>query len=201
MQGPGKDFYAVWIDRLPRGQRALVTARSKDLLHSFEPARVITTGERGQPAFFDAAVLSDGSVAASWLARAPAGESLPGTSNLIVRVGDGPGGDFLAPVVVARDVCPCCRPALVAGEDGSLNLAWRTTDENNVRSMLIATSMDQGRTWGVPRSLPEIGWKINGCPHSGPALAFHRGRLHVAWYSEAEGSPVSYTHLTLPTKA
>ena len=58
--------------------------------------------------------------------------------------------------------------------------------------MLIATSMDQGRTWGVPRSLPEIGWKINGCPHSGPALAFHRGRLHVAWYSEAEGSPRLY---------
>jgi len=192
LQGRGSQFHAVWIDRLPRGQRALVTARSNDFLHSFEPARVIATGARGEPAFFDAAVTSEGLVAASWLARASEGESLPGTSNLVVRVSSEPGGELHPPVVVARDVCPCCRPALIAGDDGSLHLAWRTTDENNVRSMLIATSRDQGRTWADPRPLPEIGWKINGCPHSGPALAFHRGRLHIAWYSEAEGSPRLY---------
>lgn len=192
LEGPRSQFHAVWIANRPGGGRALLTSRSKDFLQSFEEPVVIAAGSRGEPAFFDATVAPDGRVAAGWLARAPAGTSLPGTSALLTSVTTEPGGDFGPPVVVATDVCPCCRPALIAGEDSRLHLAWRTTDEENVRSMVISTSTDEGRTWSEPQGIPEVGWKINGCPHSGPALAYHDRRLHVAWYSEAEGSPRLY---------
>ena len=192
LQGARSQFHAVWIANRPGGGRALQTAGSKDFLHSFDEPVVITTGSRGEPAFFDATVLPSGEVAASWLARAKPGSSLPGTSNLLVSVAQEPGGVFGEPVVVANDVCPCCRPALLAGEDGQLHLAWRTTDAEDVRSMVVANSSDRGRTWNAPTPIPEVGWKIKGCPHSGPAMAFHDGRLHVAWYSEAEGSPRLY---------
>jgi hypothetical protein len=37
------------------------------------------------------------------------------------------------------------------------------------------------------------GWRIDGCPHAGPALALDRdGGLHVAWYTGAEGSEGLY---------
>ena len=192
LQGARSQFHAVWIANRPGGGRVLQTARSKDFLHSFDEPVVITTGSRGEPAFFDAAVLPSGQVAASWLARAKPGSSLPGTSRLLVSVAQGPGGAFGEPVVVANDVCPCCRPALLSGEDGQLYLAWRTTDAEDVRSMVVASSTDQGRTWSAPAPIPGVGWKIKGCPHSGPSMAFHEGRLHVAWYSEGEGSPRLY---------
>ena len=192
LQGPGSQFHAVWISNGTQGGRSLLTARSKDFLQSFDEPVVIATGARGEPAFFDATVLPDGRVAASWLARAPKGESLPGTSHLLVGVAEGPGAGFGPPVIVASDVCPCCRPALLAGDDRRLHIAWRTTDAENVRSMVLASSDDAGRSWSEPVGVPGMGWKIDGCPHSGPALAHHEGRLHVAWYSEGEGSPRLY---------
>ena len=192
LQGPRSQFHAVWVAGGKRGERSLLAARSKDFLQSFDDPRVIASGSRGEPAFFDATVAPDGMVAASWLARPKAGEGLPGTSNLLVRVAREPGKDFDEPVVVAPDVCPCCSPALIADDESNLHVAWRTTDAENVRSMAVATSTDSGKTWSDPMAIPEVGWKINGCPHSGPALAIHEGRLNVAWYSEAEGSPRLY---------
>jgi hypothetical protein len=39
----------------------------------------------------------------------------------------------------------------------------------------------------------EDGWRIDGCPHAGPSLAYDgEGRLHVGWYTGAEGAPGIY---------
>ena len=192
LQGPHSQFHVTWVASDQNGQRALMTSRSKDFLRSFDAPITVASGGRGEPAFFDAAVAPDGRFAASWLARPTQAGNLPGTSNLIARVSQEPGKELKAPVTVATDVCPCCSPALIADDDSNLHVAWRTTDAQNVRSMAIATSTDHGDTWSEAIPIPELGWKIKGCPHSGPTMAVHDGILHVAWYSEAHGSPRLY---------
>jgi hypothetical protein len=90
-------------------------------------------------------------------------------------------------VSAAGDVCPCCRPALAADESDRWYLAWRTTDEENVRDLVIAASPDRGTHWSAARAVPGPSWRIDGCPHSGPSLEVAGDRLFAAWYTEATG--------------
>ena len=43
------------------------------------------------------------------------------------------------------------------------------------------TSVDVGRTFTAPQRVSEDRWAIDGCPENGPSVAFHAGRLHLAW--------------------
>lgn len=189
VMGPRSRFHAFWLSNVGRGTRALRTSLSKDFLNSFEAPITVTTGKHGTPAFFSAAVSAKGELLAAWLGQRPDAETLPGTAHLLVSRSQDGGEEFSTPIAVAPNVCPCCRPALVAGDDGHWIVAWRDTDAQNVRRIQIASSEDAGRRWTKWPAIPGPGWQIDGCPHSGPAIALHEGTLHVAWYSEAEGRP------------
>ena len=115
---------------------------------------------------------------------APAGGD-PGTTLVVARSEDG-GRTFTAPVSVAGGTCPCCRTALDAGPDGAVRVAWRHVWPGGERDAAIATSRDGGRTFGAPVRVHADRWAIDGCPHTGPAVAAGSdGRVHVAWYTGA----------------
>jgi len=101
------------------------------------------------------------------------------------------GRSFEPGVIVASNSCPCCRTSIaVAGAD--VYVAWRDNDEN-IRNIVVAHSADGGETWGAPRAVHDDQWRIDGCPHAGPALAIAEdGRLHVAWYTGAPERPGIY---------
>ena len=185
--GPQSRFHAFWLSDAGRGARALRTSFSKDFLNSFEAPISVATGERGTPAFFSAEVSEQGEILVAWLGQHPGGDSLPGTAHLLVSRSQDGGSKFSPPIAVASNVCPCCRPAIVAGNDGDWIVAWRDADEENVRRIRVASSRDARGHWEQWPQLPGPGWQINGCPHSGPAIALHEGVLHVVWYTEAEG--------------
>ncbi len=193
LMGPRSRFHAFWLSDVGRGGRALRTSLSKDFLNSFEAPISVTTGERGTPAFFSAEVSEKGEILVAWLGQHPGGDSIPGTAHLIVSRSQDGGSKFSPPVAVASNVCPCCRPAIVAGNDGDWIVAWRDADAENVRRIRVASSKDAGDHWEQWPQLPGPGWQINGCPHSGPAVALHEGVLHVVWYTEAEGVPALLT--------
>lgn len=184
-------------------------ARSTDGGRTFEPAITVNDDAGGPPAshtFHDIAVAADGSIHVSWIdsrerarvereltaaGNAPAGHeghamhAMDGPEIRVAKSTDG-GRSFGASTVAAPTACPCCRTSLAFGKDGEVFLAWRGVEGDNIRDIVVARLADgEFRTAGVH----DDGWRIEGCPHAGPSLAVDAaGRLHVAWYTGAEGS-------------
>jgi hypothetical protein len=146
----------------------------------------LETGQGGAPSFFTAELAPDGTPIVAWLGRGT-GETRPGTMQLLLSSSSDLGGTFRAPALAASNVCPCCRPAIAADDAGHWYLAWRDTDESQVRNVVVAMSKDRGATWSEPVPVPGPDWRIQGCPHAGPDLQVHEGELFVTWYTEASG--------------
>jgi hypothetical protein len=193
-------------------------ARSTDGGRTFEPAITVNDDTGGPPAshtFHDLMVGGDGTVYVSWIdGRASAahesamggahegtatvvhashaGDGAPGPEIRVARSTDG-GRTFEPSVVVATDACPCCRTALATGPDGALYVAWRTVLEGNIRDVVSARSDDGGRTFTVATRVNADDWVFEACPHAGPSIAVgDDGRVHIAWYTGAQGAPGVY---------
>lgn len=211
--GPDGTVYVVWQNNTVVEGREfpasdLRFARSTDGGRTFEPTIFVNDDAGGQPTshtFHNIAVAQDGTVYVSWIDGRARAES--GTANVdegghaghglaaAAGASDGPqirvarstdgGRSFEPSVVVADGACPCCRTALaVAG--GNPYVAWRDVADGSIRDVVVARSNDGGRTWSAPRVVHADGWRIDGCPHAGPALAATTdGRIHVAWYTGA----------------
>ena len=52
--------------------------------------------------------------------------------------------------------------------------------------MVVSTSRDGGQTFAESVRVHDDGWKINGCPDSGPSLTESDGNLYVAWATEGD---------------
>ncbi len=185
----GRDgkFYALWLARDPDRGSVLRVARSDDFLRSFRSPVTIKTGGGRGPSFFTADLAPDGTLIVAWLGRG-AGETRPGTMQLLVTSSRDRGNVFTPPVVAAGNVCPCCRPAIEAEHPNRWYLSWRDTDANHVRNIVLATSKDRGLTWSAPLPVPGEPWQIAGCPHAGPALMALGEELLLAWYTESGGT-------------
>jgi len=191
-------------------------ARSTDGGRTFEPAVTVNDDAGGLPSshtFHDIAVAPDGTVYVSWIdsrerdrVRAALGiadegghgghgghaaadgdaPEMPSSDVRVARSTDG-GRTFEPGIVVARDVCPCCRTSLAVTPDGAVLVAWRRVFDGDVRDIVVARSTDGGRTFSLPARVHDDGWVIPGCPHAGPSLALDgEGRVHAAWYTGSQ---------------
>jgi hypothetical protein len=86
-------------------------------------------------------------------------------------------------VRVSLDACPCCRPSIAAADENTIHVGWRTVLDGEIRDTVVASSSDGGATWAKPVRIANDGWRITGCPHSGPSLAVLGSRLYVAWHT------------------
>lgn len=88
--------------------------------------------------------------------------------------------------VLDERTCECCPTSAVQTSDGAL-VAYRDRTEEEIRNIQLVRF--NGETWSDPYLLHDDGWKIQGCPVNGPALAAHDSRTAAAWFTAAEGSP------------
>jgi hypothetical protein len=58
--------------------------------------------------------------------------------------------------------------------------------------MAYVASNDGGKTFSAPIVISNDNWEIDGCPHSGPALASDKSTVHAAWYTGKEGEKGVY---------
>jgi len=187
--GPREEWYALWAAASAEG-RGLRLARSDDWGRSFTaPVAVDTGGDAAM--FFHAAIAADGTLIVAWLGHGAHHGGPRGSGVLAIAVSRDRGETFTGPRTVATGVCACCRPALHAAA-GTWYLAWRDVTEDLVRDVVVARSTDGGATWSEPAAVSADGWRLDGCPHSGPALTSSADGLFVAWYSEAEGAARAY---------
>jgi BNR repeat-like domain len=83
-----------------------------------------------------------------------------------------------------RGACPCCRVSLAATREGQVLAAWRGHFPGNVRDPVVA----QIGSAQEPMRVHTDGWVLEGCPHSGPAVALDANdRAHIAWYTGRPG--------------
>jgi hypothetical protein len=193
-------LYVIWNGKDPAvgGGTHVRFARSGAMAPGWSKA--VTLNDDGLPvshSFQGAAVSPDGTIYVAWLdgREKEGGHNLEGTSALyLARSHDG-GQSWEKNVRVAGNICPCCRPSIgFAG--GNVLVFWRGVEQDQTRDIYMAVSTDRGATWSSPKLVARDGWKINGCPHVGPAVAAVQRKLWVVWFSEADSDPAIYAAAT-----
>jgi hypothetical protein len=155
--------------------------------------------EHGFLSFFDG---PDGGVGMIWLdgrqtatdttaaAAAPSHGHGGGTGAMTLRsttlrLGAAVGED----VLVDARVCDCCPTTAVRTSTGVV-AAYRDRSEGEVRDISVARLV-QGR-WLAGGSVHSDGWRIEGCPVNGPALASAGDQVALAWFTAANEEGRAY---------
>lgn len=176
--------YALWEQRSHKGNNELVVARSLDYGHSFQRPVVVTGDESAAyHGFASLGVSPSGDVYAVWLDGREAVRDSDTFALYLAKSSD-QGATFGKPRRVAVSACPCCRPAIAFGPKGEVLLAWRKVFDGHVRDLVVSTSADAGETFAPEVRVADDGWRLDGCPDSGPALTVNAGRVYVAWLTE-----------------
>ncbi len=141
--------------------------------------------------YFDIALLPTGEVAAIWL------DSRKNTpkegSSLYFSSTSGRHG-FTYEKVIDQQLCQCCRTDLFVDGNGQLHAAYRAILNDSIRDMMHLVSADNGQTFMPRERISPDNWVIDGCPHTGPTLAWNQNGLHAAWYTMGGGRGVFYSH-------
>ncbi len=140
--------------------------------------------------YFDLEVLSDGNIAAVWLDNR-SGTEAEGSGLYFARLGTD--NSFKAEKRLDNTVCQCCRTDLFAGKDGELHVAYRKIINGTVRDMVHIVSTDNGSHFSGPNRISADNWKINGCPHTGPAIARNDNGLFFVWYTMGTGNGIFFS--------
>lgn len=98
-------------------------------------------------------------------------------------------GAVVGDELLDSDVCTCCQTAAALTDDGPI-VAYRDHEPGEIRD--IAVVAFRNGKWTAPRAVRRDGWRINGCPVNGPALAAAGRRAVIAWYTAAEDKPRVY---------
>ena len=161
-------------------------ARSSDGTSFTQPRPITsdTTSQRFEVAGVDPA----GRVFAAWLdkrnvakARA-AGRAYPGAA-LAYAWEDGDTG-FGNTSIALDNTCECCRLGLAFAGAGRPAVVFRNIFPGSVRDHGVITFRGP-TTPGPVRRVSVDDWKIEACPHHGPALAIAPdGSYHVAWFTD-----------------
>ena len=185
---------AHWLQRSGPGTYAydVRVARSFDRGATWGPPttphRDGTQTEHGFVSFYEAA---GGALGAVWLDGRETAEAAGGHGHghgqMTLRAATlGPRGEVTAEALVDARVCECCQTAAAATAEGVV-VVYRDRSEKEVRDIGVVRLV--GGKWTEPRAVHADGWRIDGCPVNGPAVAARGRRVAVAWFTMAGGTP------------
>ncbi|HEX6588169.1 MAG TPA: hypothetical protein VF039_04025 [Longimicrobiales bacterium] len=83
-------------------------------------------------------------------------------------------------------VCDCCQTDAAVADSNAV-VVYRDRSAGEIRDIAIQARV-RGR-WSMPRVVHADGWKIDGCPVNGPAVAAHDNVVAVAWFTAANDTP------------
>lgn len=180
---------AHWLRRLPAGGYAYEVAISisNDAGRSWGDALVPhadgTDTEHGFVSLFPV----KGAIGALWLDgrnTAPAGHDAEHGGGMTLRSAviesDGSIG---YPAVVDDFVCDCCQTDVAVGRQGPVAV-YRDRTKDEIRDIHVSRLIDG--SWQADQAVADDGWRINGCPVNGPAIAARDDAVAVAWFTAAD---------------
>lgn len=183
---PNGSLLAVWSERLPQGKSKwagnyLYTSASSDHGKTWSPPEIVHSDRtNGEHSFASLAVQDDGHAVIVWL------DSRDYDSKHTYRLMSAviaSSGEISGEQSVDDDVCTCCPTALVKAAGGFV-AAYRNHTAQEIRD--IYTVREESGHWQTGHPVHDDGWRINGCPVNGAALAQREGDVVVAWYSGME---------------
>ncbi len=154
------------------------------------PARLLNTdGLAAEHGFVSAVARADGGAGVVWLdGRAQAAASGPHAGDMMLRYAEfAPDGTRGHETVLDARACDCCPTALVATASG-LVAAYRDRAPGEIRDIAVVRLVDG--VWTEPAVPHPDGWRIDGCPVNGPALAARGDRVALAWFTAADSASV-----------
>lgn len=186
----GRDgsLLVTWTVRQDKGYVGTVyLSRSADNGLHWSPPRPISSDPNSQR-FETVAQASDGKLVVLWVdkrggaAAKRAGQAYAG-AGLAAAWSDDNGASFGPERMLADHSCECCRLGLAPLADGRLAMVWRHVFDGGVRDHAAAVLGPDGL--GPIARVADDDWKVDGCPHHGPALAVDAaGRWQVAWFTD-----------------
>jgi hypothetical protein len=84
-------------------------------------------------------------------------------------------------------VCDCCQTSTARINTGAV-IVYRDRSDSEIRDVSIVRYATDGRRT-QPRPVAGEGWRIEGCPVNGPAVAAAGLRVAVAWFTFADSMP------------
>ncbi|MFT5315610.1 MAG: hypothetical protein ACI9UK_001442 [Candidatus Krumholzibacteriia bacterium] len=91
------------------------------------------------------------------------------------------GADYLIYASPSGSICECCKPSVVADDNGNVAVLFRNDLEGN-RDMYLALSNDAGVSFGTAEKQGIESWPLNGCPMDGGSVAIDAaGNVQVIW--------------------
>ncbi|QPK64226.1 exo-alpha-sialidase [Methylomonas sp. LL1] len=187
------NIFLTWTRSLDKRHTGHIRfSRSLDGGKSFsEPVTVNDNQDVISHRFDSLLVGENGEIFIAWLdardkekAKTGSAEFL-GTSLYYAWSDDG-GKSFHANQLVAPHTCECCRLGTALDLDNLPVVIWRHVFPGGIRDHALI-KFENWQTPGELRQLSHENWKIDACPHHGPALAIaDDGAYHAVWFSGAE---------------
>lgn len=186
--GRGRVFVAYVLRKEAAYSGTLMLGRSPDGGHSFAAPRTVASEPTSQR-FPVLRVDASDRLYLAWIdkrgitAAKAAGHPYRGAALAMAWSDDG-AETFAFEGIAQHSSCECCRIALDLDSRGRPMVLWRHVFAPNIRDHAVMTFADRDHP-GPLRRLSEDDWRIDACPHHGPALALlpADGSVHAAWYT------------------
>ncbi|MDD1620662.1 MAG: glycoside hydrolase [Methylococcaceae bacterium] len=185
-------IYLTWTQNLQKRHTGHIRfSRSTDGGKSFsKPVTVNDNLEVIGHRFDSLAVGKNGEIFVAWLdardkeqAKA-SGREFYGSA-VYYAWSDNGGENFHPNKIVAPHSCECCRLGTAIDTDDLPVVLWRHVFDGNIRDHALVKFTD----WNTPGAVSRVSgenWKIDACPHHGPALSItDSGVYHAVWFSGA----------------
>lgn len=139
--------------------------------------------------YFDVALLPGGEAGVVWLDnRKQWNKEGSGLYYAVTKDKTG----FQDEKLISGPCCQCCRTDLFIDRDKNIHVLYRAIINDSIRDMVHIVSTDNGGTFTQPQRISQDNWVINGCPHTGPAMAENKEGIHFTWYTGGFGSGIYY---------
>jgi hypothetical protein len=196
------NIYLTWTQALPTPYSGYIWfSRSVDGGKNFSKPSIVHQDRAEITHRFDALALSPtGRIYIAWvdkrdLLEAQKTKQAYDGAAIYYAVSDDEGASFSAERKLADSSCECCRIAMLVNEQGDAVMMWRHLFEGGVRDHAIAKVSAQQNSPQIHRA--SFGhWKIDACPHHGPALA--QGGdwgYHMAWFDGGDQAGLFYARM------
>ena len=148
-----------------------------------------TDGVAAEHGFVSGVALADGRTALVWLdGREQGGGHGHGGGAMTLRTATlAADGTRSGETVLDERTCDCCPTTAVATPSG-LVVAYRDRSEDEIRDIAVVRQVDGA--WTAPTIPHADGWRIEGCPVNGPALAASGDRVALAWFTGGDATRV-----------